>query len=63
MTWLEKLVAKWLAKRIMYQNYHKTRIVELYEVIHQTAKERFYEDNKATLDGFLQECFDNAGKV
>jgi hypothetical protein len=35
---------------------HKSRIIEYYRIMYLAARQEFTEDNKATLDGFLEEC-------
>lgn len=55
---------KWLlikiAKKTVIQGAHRRRIIEFYSVLVEAAREEFTEDNKPTLDDFLEECFQEA---
>jgi hypothetical protein len=42
------------------QGGHKDRIIALYRLVYDAAREQFSEDNKPTLDSFLLECFEAA---
>lgn len=39
---------------------HRDRITELYKMIQVACEQEFYEDNGATLNTFLSECFENS---
>ena len=55
---------KYLAAKAVKQGYdHPERITEHLKVLVVASRREFYEDNKPTLDRFLQECFDNALKA
>ena len=58
---LEKTVLRHICKRLVKQGHtHKSNISEYYGILYQAAANEFTEDNKATLDNFLQECFNDA---
>jgi len=47
-----------IAKRIVIQSGHHTaNITEYYKIIAEAARAEFYEDDVATLNDFLLECF------
>ena len=57
-------VLRWIAKKIVRQSSeHKNNITDYYRVIYVAAKEEFTEDNKPTLDSFLQECHEESMKI
>lgn len=59
MSKLDLFIARWLIRRIVTQDeIHRQRITQLYATIREAAQREFYEDNDATLNAFLQECFD-----
>lgn len=51
------LFRKLIAKIVRQECRHKENITELYQAIYDQARYTFYEDNKPTLDGFLDECY------
>lgn len=55
---LERLIAKVVRQECG----HQKNITALYRTIYKRAKRTFYEDNKPTLDGFLDECFEDSKK-
>lgn len=60
-TTFQMMVLRWITKRIVIQSQsHKTNIIEYFRILNQAAQDQFCEDNKITLDSFLQECFDTA---
>ena len=53
-----------LVRKIVKQDYaHNRNITRLYGLIYQTAETAFYEDNKPTLDSFLDECYQDGKKL
>lgn len=55
---LDVLVLKNICKRIVKQGpLHQARITAYYKIMREAAEKEFTEDNKPTLDAFLQECF------
>lgn len=55
---LDVLILKNICKRIVKQGYlHQARITAYYKIMREAAEKEFTEDNKPTLDAFLQECF------
>jgi hypothetical protein len=60
--WLLRRLCRKLVKQGYY---HKTNITQYFRIMYQAAMVEFTEDNKPTLDAFLQECFDDAkeGKI
>lgn len=58
-------IEKWFLNRIIErevrQDYdHPKKITELYKMIRVACEEEFTEDNTATLNDFLTECFENS---
>lgn len=53
----EKLTKNYIKDQV-HQGGHEDRIIALYRMIYEAAKEQFNEDNKPTLDSFLLECFE-----
>ncbi len=49
-----------IVNRIVIQGNHRNRIVEFYSILVSAARKEFTEDNKPTLDGFLEECHQEA---
>lgn len=48
----------WITKKIVIQGYyHRQNIIDYYEILNDAAKNEFIEDNKCTLDRFLDDCF------
>ena len=45
-----------IASRTVIQGDHKIQIEEYYSILVDAARKEFTEDNKPTLDGFLEEC-------
>ncbi len=62
MTKLQRFLLQWVARRIVIPGGHDIRIIEAYQIIYDATKTEFFEDNKPTLDAFLQDCFDKAKK-
>jgi hypothetical protein len=55
---LDVLILKNICKRIVKQGpLHQARITAYYKIMREAAEKDFTEDNKPTLDAFLQECF------
>ena len=53
-----------IARSVVEQDWdHHKRIVLYYTVLTKAARSEFREDNKATLDGFLSECHQEALKA
>lgn len=58
---------KWMLDRILkkiirQECQHQKNITALYRTIYTQARKTFYEDNKPTLDGFLDECYEDSKK-
>ena len=52
----------WLLKKIFTKSVvqgfdHKNNITNIYRLLYKAAQDQFTEDNKPTLDHFLNECF------
>jgi uridine kinase len=60
LTKLQKWLLRRIARRVVIQGSHKRRIIEFYSILIEAAREEFVEDNKPTLDGFLEECHSEA---
>lgn len=45
-----------IMKKVVAQGDHEKKIVAFYSLFIIAAREEFSEDNKATLDSFLEEC-------
>jgi len=51
-------ILDWIARKIVVQSHrHETNIIEYYKVLSRAARDEFREDNKYTLDSFLEDCF------
>ena len=56
-----KIILRYICRRLVIQGHsHKSNISEYYGIMYQAAANEFTEDNKATLDDFLQKCFNDA---
>ena len=56
----EKWMLNKILKKIIRQECnHQKNITKLYSTIYTHAREAFYEDNKPTLDSFLDECYED----
>jgi hypothetical protein len=63
LTRFKRWMLTWIARKLVVQGpLHRSNIVEMYRIIYNAAKDEFTEDNKPTLDAFLQECFDEVKK-
>lgn len=52
-----------IAEESVVQSYvHKQNIIDYFSTLVAAARSEFREDNKVTLDSFLQECFNEALK-
>ena len=61
MTNLYRWILSRIAKKLVIQGpQHQEHITEYYEIMHYAARKEFYEDNRPTLDDFLQECHSDA---
>ena len=60
---ITKLILEKICEKIVVQGSHKKLITEYYQIIRNAAGKEFSEDNQATLDSFLQECFNNKGSI
>ena len=60
MTKIEKFFLRVIFKKQVRQSAsHAQQIAELYQMIHQAAREEFTEDNDVSLDAFLREVFES----
>lgn len=63
LNWFEQWMLERILRKIVRQTYdHKSNITNLYRLIYRRAGVVFYEDNKPTLDGFLDECYEDGKK-
>ncbi len=54
----ERKTLKRICKRIVIQSpQNKKNITEFYRIMREAAKDEFTEDNRATLEDFLSECY------
>ena len=61
LAWLVRLFLRWTCRKLVVQGYHhRGNIIAYFQIMREAANGEFYEDNKPTLDAFLQECFDEA---
>ena len=52
-----RYILKKIAAKLVIQGYsHRANIVAMYSVIINASRKEFSEDNKPTLDYFLEEC-------
>lgn len=57
-TKFQVFLLNWIARKIVIQSHeHKQNIVEYYKIIADAARDQFREDNRYTLNEFLDECF------
>ena len=68
-TWLknifeerERQQLKNLVRKVVIQGNHKYRITEYNKILIDAARKEFTEDNKPTLNGFLEDCHKDALK-
>lgn len=59
---LELHFIKKILKKTVVQGAHRDRIIAFYRLLIEAARAEFTEDNKPTLDGFLEECHQEALK-
>lgn len=58
---LYRYLLKHICKRIVVQGFnHKENVIEYYQIMQHAAENEFTEDNKPTLDGFLEDCHKEA---
>lgn len=58
---LVRLLLRWICRKLVKQGpLHKSRIVAYYRIMREAAECEFTEDNKPTLDAFLEECHSEA---
>lgn len=58
---LTELALRMICRKLVKQGrYHRDNIQKYYQIMYEVAQAEFTEDNKPTLDAFLQECFDEA---
>jgi len=64
MSWFQKWVfntyAHSIVRHLVFQGNHQKRIEQYYSLLIDAARKEFTEDNKVTLDNFLEECHNNA---
>ena len=61
LTRLQSYLLRKVARVLVIQGpFHRARIIAYYRVLIEAAREEFREDNKMTLDDFLQECHEAA---
>ncbi len=60
MTNLQKWMLRKIAGKVVLQGTHRQRIIEFYRIFIDEARKQFNEDNKRTLDSFLEECLKEA---
>jgi len=57
-TKFQMFVLDWVARKIVIQSHeHKRNIVQYYKIVADAARDQFREDNRYTLNDFLDECF------
>lgn len=63
-TYLQLTILTWIARKIVTQSHrHHYNITMYYHVMYEAAKAEFREDNKDTLDCFLEGCHKVAGEL
>lgn len=60
MSKFQKWMLRKIASKVVIQGEHHPRIIEFYRIFIDEARKQFNEDNKITLDSFLEECFKEA---
>jgi len=56
LTTLQTWLLQRIFKSVVTQGNHRKRIIAVNSILTQAARAEFTEDNKPTLDGFLEEC-------
>jgi len=56
MTKLQKFILRKMTRTIVIQGGHEQRIIAYYRILAEAARAEFTEDNKITLDTFLEDC-------
>ena len=56
MTRFQKWILLKIVKKVVIQGDHRRRIIEFYSFLIDAARREFTEDNKPTLNNFLEEC-------
>ena len=63
-TKFEKWILKRIAKRIVIQSHlHEKNVIEYYKIINDACNDEFTEDNRITLDSFLEDCHKESIKL
>lgn len=58
LNWFERWMLKNILRKIIQQSHrHERDITSLYQMIYDRSRHVFYEDNQATLDSFLDDCY------
>ena len=58
---LVRLLLRWICRKLAKQgSLHRPRIIDYYRIMREAAESEFTEDNKPTLDAFLEECHSEA---
>ena len=60
MTDFQKWLLRRMARKIVIQGNHRSRIIEFYRILLYAARTEFREDNDVTLNDFLEECHKEA---
>jgi len=51
-------ILMWITRKIVVQGiHHRQNIIDYYKILNEAAKTKFIEDNKSSLDRFLDDCF------
>lgn len=51
-------ILMWITKKIVIQSHdHRQNIIDYFEILNDAARKEFVEDNKYSLDSFLDDCF------
>jgi uridine kinase len=58
----EKWMLRRIARKTVTQGHHQYKMVDYYKALIYAARKQFTEDNKPTLDAFLNECHKEAMK-
>ena len=63
MKWYEKMIVRWVTKRIVIQDWgNDVRITQYYRILHEAARAEYTEDPDPSLKLLLLDCFEAASR-
>jgi hypothetical protein len=58
MNFFESWILRRIIRKLMVQGNHRKNVIHLFVLVREACAREFTEDNSATREIFLQECFD-----